>query len=278
MSSVVSTARIPEKRKKPGLCYAVTDDGIELPVIDFTHAAFALDFGRADLAAISEASLRSMKGAGTMPGFVRRWLGKRAARRSIVVRGLLQGAGTYLGGMTTYLQKLGPDNLGEGYAGPLDRRMAASIAAVATRLRMRDMARLMVDGLVPILQATETRPVHVLNIGGGPAADSLNALLVLNKEHPECLVGRRFSVHVLDIEIAGPRFGARALEALVSGDGPLRGLDVTFDHSEYNWDDAARLREVIEALDLSDAAVVASSEGGSSSTALTRRSLRTSRS
>jgi len=30
---------MPEKNKKPGLSYAWTDDGIELPVIDITHRA-----------------------------------------------------------------------------------------------------------------------------------------------------------------------------------------------------------------------------------------------
>jgi len=29
--------RVPELNKKPGVCYAVTDDGLDLPVIDLTH-------------------------------------------------------------------------------------------------------------------------------------------------------------------------------------------------------------------------------------------------
>jgi hypothetical protein len=28
---------IPENNKKPGVCYAVTEDGLELPVVDITH-------------------------------------------------------------------------------------------------------------------------------------------------------------------------------------------------------------------------------------------------
>ena len=31
--------RIPEQHKKPGVCYAVTDGGLELPVIDITNPA-----------------------------------------------------------------------------------------------------------------------------------------------------------------------------------------------------------------------------------------------
>ena len=34
---------ISQPDKKAGVFYAVTDDGIELPVIDITHEAFALE-------------------------------------------------------------------------------------------------------------------------------------------------------------------------------------------------------------------------------------------
>ena len=42
-------ARIPETKKKPGVCYAPTDDGVELPVIDITHPAFALGLSGEEL-------------------------------------------------------------------------------------------------------------------------------------------------------------------------------------------------------------------------------------
>jgi hypothetical protein len=34
--------RLSERNKRPGVCYALTDDGIELPVIDLTHPAFTV--------------------------------------------------------------------------------------------------------------------------------------------------------------------------------------------------------------------------------------------
>ena len=34
--------RRAERDKKPGVCYAVTDDGLELPIVDVTHPAFDL--------------------------------------------------------------------------------------------------------------------------------------------------------------------------------------------------------------------------------------------
>jgi hypothetical protein len=32
-----------EVNKRPGVYYALTNDGIELPIVDVTHPAFALD-------------------------------------------------------------------------------------------------------------------------------------------------------------------------------------------------------------------------------------------
>ena len=43
--------RIPEKNKRAGLVYAVTDDGLELPVIDITHPAFACETTEAEISA-----------------------------------------------------------------------------------------------------------------------------------------------------------------------------------------------------------------------------------
>ena len=34
--------RITQKNNKAGVCYAITDEGVELPVIDVTHPAFAI--------------------------------------------------------------------------------------------------------------------------------------------------------------------------------------------------------------------------------------------
>ena len=57
--------------------------------------------------------------------------------------------GAILSGLTTYLLKLGPDNLGDAYAKPIDRRIAASVPTMAVRLRLQDMATLLADALAP---------------------------------------------------------------------------------------------------------------------------------
>ena len=38
-----SPSSLLEKHKRPGVYYALTNDGVELPVIDITHLAFALN-------------------------------------------------------------------------------------------------------------------------------------------------------------------------------------------------------------------------------------------
>jgi hypothetical protein len=50
--------RVPERHKQAGLCYAVTDDGIELPVIDVTQPAFTFNPTDAEFAEITERTLR----------------------------------------------------------------------------------------------------------------------------------------------------------------------------------------------------------------------------
>ena len=253
-----SNTRIPEKAKKPGICYALTDDGIELPVVDITHKAFRLTVSPENLTAIAGNSTRGLERSMRIPGFVRSLI----ARRSILMRATMEASGTGLSGMGTYLFKLGPDNLGAGYAGKLDRRIASSITPVCVRLRLQAMARLICDALAPTLAISRNEPIHLINIAGGPSLDSLNALILLKKEQPELLAGRRISVHVLDKDQAGPHFGARALEALLAKDAPLHGLDIVMKHLDYDWTKPSSLRAILESRGTKDAIAAGSSEGG----------------
>jgi hypothetical protein len=255
-------ARITEKNKKPGICYACSDDGIELPVIDITHPAFALAVNQAELAAVIEDSVRAMTTRRKIPSWVRYVLFRIIRRHSILTRSIMDSKGTFLSGMGTYLMKLGPLNLGAGYAGRIDRKVAASLPALSARLRLQDMANLIAEGLSPALAASRGRPLHLLNIGGGPAVDSLNALILLRKQRPEWLRDRRICIHILDQDRAGPGFGARALAALRAEGAPLHGLDILPNLVQYDWTDVTRLREVIDGIDAADAVVVGSSEGG----------------
>ena len=253
--------RRAEHDKKPGVCYAVTDDGLELPVVDVTHPAFDAALSEERLPALVDHFLKEQRRFAKLPRWVRRVLLRFFMRGSRIGRGLRRADGQFLDSMTTYLFKLGPKNLGS-YAVPVDRRILMSLPAVSVRLRLSDMARLSADGLAARLAASATRPLYLLNIAGGPAIDSLNTLIVLRREHADLLAGRRITVHVLDADQHGPAFGARALQALQAPGAPLAGLEVAFHHDRYDWRDASGLTPALESAKRAGALLAVSSEGG----------------
>ncbi|MCC6904946.1 MAG: hypothetical protein IT326_03825 [Anaerolineae bacterium] len=252
-------ATIPELNRKPGVCYALTDDGLELPVIDITHPAFAFEISDTETGALIDAFVASTQRLATLDPAVL----KGMIQSSRLMRGMLvDSAGTYTSGMTCYLHKLGPDNLGDGYAGPVDRQWAGSLTPVTFRWRMRDVVHLLADRLTSPLRTHPEASLHLLNIGGGPAADSLNTLLVLHREHPELLAGRRIILTVFDLDREGPSFGARALAALLAEDAPLQGLNVAFHDVEYDWSKPEALERWLHEHPLSEAVAAGSTEGG----------------
>lgn len=270
---------VPEPNKKPGLCYAVTDEGLELPVIDVTHPAFILEPSEAEILAVRDKYHREAKLRARLPGFLRDLLVNGLAKRSTLVRaGLAQGADPsrrrgedsptaptsgaprdFMSGTATYLMKLGPDNLGAGYATALDRKLAAAFPPLGLRLRLRDMARLEAEALTRVLAEWTEARIDIVNIGGGPTMDSLNALLLTHRRDARALADRRVRIHVLDRDEAGPHFGARALAALLAEGGPLHGLDISLRHVRYDWSDTAPLREALR--ECGPSAVLGSSEG-----------------
>ena len=252
---------IPETNKKPGVFYAVSADGIELPVVDVTHPSFALPVARTEAVALIERYARAEWRRGRLQQWARRHFYGFFLKRSVLGRALMGAAGTFLPGMPTYLLKLGPDHLGAGYAQEIDRRIAASPPALAMRLRIFDVATLLAEGIAAALERAPRDPLHLVNIGGGPASDSLNALILLSKEHPALLEGREVRIHVLDRDDGGPLFGARALEALRGDGGPLRGLDVALEHVRYDWTDTMVLDATLAALARAGGIVACSSEG-----------------
>ena len=258
MATPPPAVRAPERRKQPGLCYAVTDDGIELPVIDVTHPAFAFNPSDEEFALITERTLRGFEQGAKWPAFVLRLM----ARRSLVMRNVLKASGTYLDGVASYLQKLGPENVGDGWGGSLDRKLLRTIGPTSMRLRLRDLARLMAEHLAASLGGTPGRGVCFLNIAGGTAIDSLNALLVARRQCPGLLEGRPIAVHVLDPDRAGASFGARAAEALTAAGGPLHGLQVSLERRDYDWRAPETLRGIVAEVSAGSPLVLCCSEGG----------------
>ncbi len=247
---------IPETMKRPGVCYAMTDDGLELPVIDVTHAAFAIEPGAEELATISARSLSFLKQSMGVPTMLQ----KMFTKGSILLREA-HGKSSYLSGMTTYLQKLGPDNLGTGYANDLDRKVAGSIGPVSERMRLQEISGLLAEALAPALTARPRHPLQLISIGGGPAPECWNALILLNRTSPETVADRPIRVRILDIDREGPAFGLRCIAALRAEGAPLHGLDVVCEPIVYDWKDVGILRGALE--DLAPESVTAgSTEGG----------------
>jgi hypothetical protein len=235
--------------------YAMTDDGECLPVIDVTNPAFAVVVSEREVAALTDQFVLESSERREISAPLR-----EALQRSRLGRAITAASGTFLTGMNTYLLKLGPDNLGVA-AEAIDRRIAASFPALMSRLRLQDMAQMLADGLTTALAGAHRR-LCFINIAGGPAADSWNALIHLHARNPDLLPGREIVTAVLDLDEHGPAFGARALEVLRGPGAPLSGLGVGFEHIRYDWSVADRLPRALEALHAADAVCAISSEGG----------------
>ena len=104
----------PEKNKQPGVYYAFTEDGVELPIIDITHPSFqVIKPDNETLAFIDKKTIAEHKVLIRISKPVRRILFWVMSRMSILMRCVFETDGTFLSGMNTYLIKLGPGNLGK---------------------------------------------------------------------------------------------------------------------------------------------------------------------
>jgi hypothetical protein len=251
----------PDSRPLPALIVAATRDGNELPVIDVTDPRFAVPADPDSLQKLLDASSEEERRNRRIPKFIMRWMLKSATKRSRLLRDMFGGNSDFLDGITTYVMKLGVDNLPPPYDSPMDRRVAASPHLTLLRLRTQQVARLIADRLATELASAKTAPLHLINIAGGPALDSMNALIILNRSDGH-LLRRPITIHVLDSDEAGPFFGRNALTALMADGGPLAGLNVTFDHQNYDWNKPALLAALVRELSASGAIMAASSEGG----------------
>ncbi len=254
--------RAPERNKRPGVCYALADDGVELPVVDLTHPAFGDVPDEAARERLVAEFLKNMDRQARMPRFLRGGLYRLMSLRSPLMRAIRGAEGGYLSGMATYLAKLGPENLGEAYATRIDRAVSRSLPCLSMRIRLRNVVELTVEGLGPLLQARPRRPLHLVNIAAGPAMDSINTLLVLRSERPSLLADRAVHIHALDIESSGAAFGRRALGALAAEGGPLEGLCADLQHQRYDWTAPGALVGLAGSRDLGGSIVACSSEGG----------------
>ena len=254
------TQPYPSPCKNERITCARTREGFDLPVIDVTNPRFAVPDDPATARGLYEAFIESERRRRRVPRFIMRMMLRRAAGKSRLVSAIYNSDAGFLDGMSTYVMKLGADNLVPPYDTPIDRRLAASPHVHLMRLRMQQIAHLIADGIADDLATAGAAPLSLVNIGGGPALDSINALVVLGREHPD-LLNRRVVIEVLDSHPDGAFFGANAVAALKADNGPLAGLDIGLQHHDYDWDRPALLATLIEKLSSAHAVIAASSEG-----------------
>jgi hypothetical protein len=248
-------------RDRAGVAYAMTVGGQELPVIDVTQPQFLLADDAAANAALFRVYTETMRRQARMPRFLWRILLALAARRSLLLHALRPPQAGFLDGMSTYIMKLGAENLPPQFNGRTDRRVAASPPVLSMRLRLQQCAELLAEGLKNSLLNAPSAPLHLVNIAGGTAIDSINALILLKRNAPS-LLARPIQILVLDIDAAAPTFGANAVAALTREGGALAGLDIAFRYEPYDWNRTTRLDDVVREAAAQRAILAASSEGG----------------
>jgi hypothetical protein len=244
-----------------GIAYARTREGFDLPVIDVTNPHFTVPGDSVTVERANDAFIAEERQRSHIPQFIMRIMLRALAKRSRLVRALFHSDSGYLDSLSTYVLKLGPEDLVPPYDSPVDRKVASSPHVVLIRLRMQQVAHLLAEGLAEDLAtAGPAAPLHLINIGGGPALDSINALIVLRHARPE-LLNRPVAVEVLDANADGAFFGTNALAALKDDQGPLAGFDIAMYQHDYNWDQPALLETLVAKLLSAGAVIAASSEG-----------------
>jgi hypothetical protein len=243
------------------IVWARTAGGQKLPVIDVTSPRFALADDAAANAALRDAYVEAERRRARTPRLLGWMMMTLAARQSRLVHALMHPQAGYLDGLTTYIMKLGAENLPAPFNGKIDRRVAAAPPVVAMRLRLQQCAQLLAEGLQMPLRHAPSAPLCLLNIAGGTAIDSLNALILLKRDAPD-LLARPIQILVLDIAPNAPAFGANALAALRQEGRVLAGLNIAFRHEFHDWNQAEPLADIVQQAAAQAAIVAASSEGG----------------
>jgi len=254
--------KIYEKKKIPGLFYAFTDNGIELPVLDITHPLFMESINEEKLGKmlkeIEKKGDERAESFNKMPAFIKNFL----AKRSYIMAGLLlkDTDDTFLSGISTLMMKLGPGLIGSGRKKFFDRLGSKSFGAVTLRMRVRDICKLQTEILVHQLMKAKGNNLCFVNIAGGTASDSINTLISINKKDPSLLRDRNIEINVLDVEKFGPSFANRCVESLKAYGGYFHDLNISFRYINYNWNNTAQLTELL--LNRKEWLKICSSEGG----------------
>jgi hypothetical protein len=254
--------KISERNKIAGISYAFTENGIELPVLDITHSLFLSSINEEKL----DKMLKEIKQKGEeraesfdkIPAFIKSFM----AKRSYIMAGFMlkDSEDTFLSGLSTLMMKFGPGLIGKGRRKFLDRLGSKAFGAILLRMRVRDICKLHVDILENQLIKEKDKNLCFINIAGGAACDSINALITVLKKDSSLLKNREIEINVFDIDRFGPTFAKNCVESLKSTDNYFSGLNISFNHIYYNWNDTTVLNDFL--LKRKEWSIISSSEGG----------------
>jgi hypothetical protein len=250
------------KKKVPGLSYAFTGNGVELPVLDITHPLFNYSI---DEAKLKEMLRKAKKNAdktaekfNNMPAFLKIFL----ANHSFTMSELLQNKGdnAFLSGVSTLMLKLGPGLIGKGRNRFLERLASRGIGGIVLRMRVRDISNCQSKALIQILRNSPGKNLCMINIAGGAASDSINTLFLIQKEDPNLLKNRKIELDLLDLDTFGPAFAENCITGLKASGGRFNGLDISFRYIKYDWNNPEILERVLK--ERMEWIISCSSEGG----------------
>jgi hypothetical protein len=221
--------------------FAKTAEGREVPILDYRQDIFR----HAPPSRLQNIrSLVGLRGLIWLPGPWRR----RLAHQSELLSGfLLRDSQSPLSGQATYLAKLGPK---VPQTSLWDKIAAGSVQSIESARRGFCVASLESRLLAELIHTSPSHPITFLNIGGGPASDNLNALLLL-REHSADLYRKLveqqipISIQVLDPDPSGVVLGQRSLAVLQAEGGPLAGAAVKLEHHFYDWSQPQTLRPLL---------------------------------
>jgi hypothetical protein len=243
----MSDELFPIKNKIPGLAYAFTLNGVELPVLDITHHDFISCTDEKILNKllpyVQKNADKNAEKFNKLPAFFKKYLIKHSFGMAELLE--VEKQNTFASGITTIMMKLGPRLIGKGKKRFWDRQMNKGFGALLIRMRARDISKCQTEALMPLLIKQPGNDLCFINIAGGAASDNINALFLIQKENPALLKGRRIEINVLDIDSFGPAFADRCITALKAPGGRFNELDVSFRHIHYDWNNTEKLEELL---------------------------------
>lgn len=249
--------KTPGSNRIPGLAYAIAD-GIELPVLDITCPQFIDSIDERKLEDLCKESARRAEEMRKMPP---------AHKMMFTERSFIFGKhfnrdsqARYLSGMSTYMLKLGPYLIGSDEPFMIDRLISENVGSVSARMRLRDICRYQTEVLKPLLEKNPKKELHLINIAGGTAIDSINTLILLKEEEPSLLHNRQVKIHILDIDSKSPDFARQCVNELKKPPHHFQDLDISVDHQYYDWSNSEELQAFLEPL--GNSILLCASEGG----------------